>query len=381
MSRACRAPCPCCARTARCGACSRATGCACWRRTGRRWRTSRRSAARPGTRCWRRARRRACSASPSATPDRPAAMTVALFTHPACLAHDTGPGHPECAGPAARRAAGAGASGLRAPAARGGAGGDAGAAGARAPGRLRRRDPGACGRSRASCVQLDGDTLMSHGSRGRDPARGRRRVRGGGCGDGGLGAGGLRRHAAAGPPCGAAHGRWGSASSTTPPWRRCTRGRDGACSGSPWSTSTCTTATARRTSSSATRTCSTSAATSRPATPAPAPRPSAGWRTTSSTCRCRPGTGAPAFRAAWERGGPAGAGAFGPELLIISAGFDAHQADPLAELRLDTADFGWITDRLLAVADRCCGGRVVSVLEGGYDLRRWRRPPPCTCGG
>ncbi len=57
-----------------------------------------------------------------------------------------------------------------------------------------------------------------------------------------------------------------------------------------------------------------------------------------------------------------------PELLIVSAGFDAHRADPLAQLRLDTEDFGWITDRLLEVAGECCGGRVVSLLEGGYDL-------------
>ena len=60
--------------------------------------------------------------------------------------------------------------------------------------------------------------------------------------------------------------------------------------------------------------------------------------------------------------------AFAPELLIISAGFDAHRADPLADLRLETEDFGWITDRLMAVADRHCGGKLVSVLEGGYDL-------------
>ena len=60
--------------------------------------------------------------------------------------------------------------------------------------------------------------------------------------------------------------------------------------------------------------------------------------------------------------------AFHPELLVVSAGFDAHRADPLAQLRVDTADFGWITDKLMAVADTCCGGRVVSILEGGYDL-------------
>ena len=82
----------------------------------------------------------------------------------------------------------------------------------------------------------------------------------------------------------------------------------------------------------------------------------------------RPGTGSAAFRQAWEALALPRLEAFGPELLVISAGFDAHKADPLAELRLETADFGWITDRLLEVADRCCPGRVVSILEGGYDV-------------
>ncbi len=59
---------------------------------------------------------------------------------------------------------------------------------------------------------------------------------------------------------------------------------------------------------------------------------------------------------------------FAPELLIVSAGFDAHKADPLAQLRLETADFAWITAELVAVAERQTGGRIVSVLEGGYDL-------------
>ena len=82
----------------------------------------------------------------------------------------------------------------------------------------------------------------------------------------------------------------------------------------------------------------------------------------------RPGTDGAGFRQAWEGTGLPALERFAPELLIISAGFDAHRADPLANLRLETADFGWITDRLLAIADRCCGGKVVSILEGGYDL-------------
>lgn len=80
-----------------------------------------------------------------------------------------------------------------------------------------------------------------------------------------------------------------------------------------------------------------------------------------------PGTDGPQFRAAWLRTGLPHLAAWAPELIVISAGFDAHRADPLADLRLETADFGWITDQVLAIADRVCGGRVVSVMEGGYD--------------
>ncbi len=81
-----------------------------------------------------------------------------------------------------------------------------------------------------------------------------------------------------------------------------------------------------------------------------------------------PGDGSIVFRHAWEYIGLPALERFRPELLLISAGFDAHRADPLAQLRVDTQDFGWITDRLLAVADATAKGRVVSVLEGGYDL-------------
>jgi len=59
---------------------------------------------------------------------------------------------------------------------------------------------------------------------------------------------------------------------------------------------------------------------------------------------------------------------FRPDLLLISAGFDAHADDPLASLRLQEGDYEWATRALMAVADECCGGRVVSTLEGGYDL-------------
>ena len=74
------------------------------------------------------------------------------------------------------------------------------------------------------------------------------------------------------------------------------------------------------------------------------------------------------FRAAWgDRILPA-LDLFAPELLIVSAGFDAHRRDPLAQLNVETADFVWLTEELLAIADRHAQGRVVSVLEGGYDL-------------
>ena len=62
------------------------------------------------------------------------------------------------------------------------------------------------------------------------------------------------------------------------------------------------------------------------------------------------------------------ADAFGPEFVILSAGFDAHAADPLAQVRLSTECFGWMSERILEVADRHAGGRVLSMLEGGYNI-------------
>jgi acetoin utilization deacetylase AcuC-like enzyme len=59
---------------------------------------------------------------------------------------------------------------------------------------------------------------------------------------------------------------------------------------------------------------------------------------------------------------------FGPDLLLISAGFDAHERDPLGGMRLATGSFAAMTAALQAVADECCRGRVVAVTEGGYDL-------------
>jgi acetoin utilization deacetylase AcuC-like enzyme len=65
--------------------------------------------------------------------------------------------------------------------------------------------------------------------------------------------------------------------------------------------------------------------------------------------------------------------AFRPELLLISAGFDAHRDDDMAMLGLTEADYDWVTRKLLAVATRHCGGRIVSSLEGGYELHALAR--------
>ena len=82
----------------------------------------------------------------------------------------------------------------------------------------------------------------------------------------------------------------------------------------------------------------------------------------------RPGDGSAAFRANWGDIILPELNRFAPGLLIISAGFDAHKADPLAQIRLETADYAWITDELMRIAEQYCGGKLVSVLEGGYDL-------------
>lgn len=79
-------------------------------------------------------------------------------------------------------------------------------------------------------------------------------------------------------------------------------------------------------------------------------------------------TGGPAFRAAIERTWFPALSNFKPELIIISAGFDAHKDDPLAYLELVEDDYVWITRRIREVADACAEGRIVSALEGGYDL-------------
>ena len=82
-----------------------------------------------------------------------------------------------------------------------------------------------------------------------------------------------------------------------------------------------------------------------------------------------PGDGSRAFREAFgERLMPA-LRDFAPDLVLISAGFDAHSRDPLGQINLEADDFAWATRQVMDVADRTAQGRVVSVLEGGYDLR------------
>ena len=81
-----------------------------------------------------------------------------------------------------------------------------------------------------------------------------------------------------------------------------------------------------------------------------------------------PGASSEEFRAAMDEIVLPAIEAFRPELILISAGFDAHRRDPLAALEFETEDYHWATERLCALAGSCCAGRVVSTLEGGYDL-------------
>ena len=81
-----------------------------------------------------------------------------------------------------------------------------------------------------------------------------------------------------------------------------------------------------------------------------------------------PGDDGEKFRAAYAERVLPGLDAFAPELLIVSAGFDAHLMDPLAQIRVLEPDFAWVTEKLMDVAEKHCGGKLVSTLEGGYDL-------------
>ena len=85
-----------------------------------------------------------------------------------------------------------------------------------------------------------------------------------------------------------------------------------------------------------------------------------------------PGATSAQFREAWRTRLLPQLDAFRPQLVMISAGFDAHRLDPLAQVQLEAEDFDWITRELVAIADRHAGGRVVSSLEGGYDMQGLR---------
>jgi acetoin utilization deacetylase AcuC-like enzyme len=81
-----------------------------------------------------------------------------------------------------------------------------------------------------------------------------------------------------------------------------------------------------------------------------------------------PGAGSMEFHSAMTNFGLPAIDRFQPELIMMSAGFDAHQADPLASLNFETEDYGWITRELCKLAKKHSRGRVVSTLEGGYDI-------------
>lgn len=87
----------------------------------------------------------------------------------------------------------------------------------------------------------------------------------------------------------------------------------------------------------------------------------------------RPGDAGEQFRDAFESRILPALHNFAPDIVFISAGFDAHADDPLANLRLVEPDFGWATEALMKVADQHAGGRLVSMLEGGYDLNALAR--------
>ncbi|MDP6353372.1 MAG: histone deacetylase family protein [Alphaproteobacteria bacterium] len=79
-------------------------------------------------------------------------------------------------------------------------------------------------------------------------------------------------------------------------------------------------------------------------------------------------TGGDEFRRVWGQVALPRLREFDPDLILISAGFDGHRDDPLAQLQLIDDDYGWLTRELVAIARQCCAGRMVSTLEGGYDL-------------
>lgn len=82
-----------------------------------------------------------------------------------------------------------------------------------------------------------------------------------------------------------------------------------------------------------------------------------------------PGSGSAAIQTAWARQALPAVDAFAPDLILVSAGFDAHERDPLAQLEAKDSDYEWLTREIMALAADHCGGKLVSILEGGYDLQ------------
>ncbi|MEQ4598458.1 MAG: histone deacetylase family protein, partial [Methylobacteriaceae bacterium] len=95
----------------------------------------------------------------------------------------------------------------------------------------------------------------------------------------------------------------------------------------------------------------------------------AGEHDTIVNAPLKPGADGERFREAFEARVLPRLRDFRPDLIVISAGFDAHWRDPLANLMLEAEDFAWATRQVMAIAEQACDGRIVSVLEGGYDLR------------
>jgi acetoin utilization deacetylase AcuC-like enzyme len=81
------------------------------------------------------------------------------------------------------------------------------------------------------------------------------------------------------------------------------------------------------------------------------------------------GDGSESFREAWNKLGLPAVHSFEPDLILVSAGFDAHERDPLAQLEVQDADYRWITEEICDLATDSCQGRVASILEGGYDMQ------------
>jgi acetoin utilization deacetylase AcuC-like enzyme len=85
-------------------------------------------------------------------------------------------------------------------------------------------------------------------------------------------------------------------------------------------------------------------------------------------CPMTPGLGDDAYREAFEEKILPQAKAFNPDAILLSAGFDAHSSDPLGSINLQASSYAWMTRAVMELADKCCNGRILSILEGGYDL-------------